>query len=30
MMCIFDMKGSSYKRQVADIENLDDKVEGTD
>ena len=30
MMCIFDMKGSIYKRQEADVENLDDKVEGTD
>jgi len=30
MMCIFDMKGSTYKRQAADVENLDDKVEGTD
>ena len=30
MMCIFDMKGSTYKRQVADVENLDDKIEGTD
>ena len=30
LMCIFDMKGSKYKRQVVDIENLDDKIQGTD
>jgi hypothetical protein len=30
MMCIFDMKGSTYKRESADVENIYDKNQGKD